>query len=141
MPNIILPPDYKPSEEEEYMNPNQLEYFRQKLVEWKGELLKESGETIDELREGGLNEHDLNDRASNETEKALELRTRDRMRKLIKKINQALGRIEDGTYGFCEETGDPIGLSRLEARPVTTLTVEAQERHERLEKTHTDDTI
>ena len=141
MPNVILPPDYKPSEDEEYMNPNQLEYFRQKLVEWKEELLKESGETIDDLREGGLNEPDLNDRASNETEKALELRTRDRMRKLIKKINQALGRIEDGTYGFCEETGDPIGLSRLEARLVTTLTVEAQERHERLEKTHTDDTI
>ena len=141
MPNIILPPDYKPSEDEEYMNPNQLEYFRQKLVEWKEELLKESGETIDDLREGGLNEPDLNDRDSNETEKALELRTRDRMRKLIKKINQALGRIEDGTYGFCEETGDPIGLNRLEARPVTTLTVEAQERHERLEKTHTDDTI
>lgn len=141
MPNVILPPDYKPSEDEEYMNPNQLEYFRQKLVEWKEELLKESGETIDDLREGGLNEPDLNDRASNETEKALELRTRDRMRKLIKKINQALGRIEDGTYGFCEETGDPIGLSRLEARPVTTLTIEAQERHERLEKTHTDDTI
>jgi len=141
MPNVILPPDYKPSEKEEYMNPQQLEYFRQKLVAWKEELLKESGETIDDLREGGLNEPDLNDRASNETEKALELRTRDRMRKLIKKINQALGRIEDGTYGFCEETGDPIGLSRLEARPVTTLTVEAQERHERLEKTHTDDTI
>ena len=132
MPNIILPPDYKPSEKEEYMCPNQLEYFRQKLVAWKEELLKESGETIEDLREGGLNEPDLNDRASNETEKALELRTRDRMRKLIKKINQALGRIEDGTYGFCEETGDPIGLSRLEARPVTTLTVEAQERHERL---------
>ena len=139
MPNVILPPDYKPSKDEEYMSPMQLEYFRQKLVAWKEDLLKESGVTIDDLKEGGLNEPDLNDRASNETEKALELRTRDRMRKLIKKINQALERIEDGSYGYCEETGDPIGLDRLEARPVTTLTVEAQERHERLEKTHADE--
>ena len=138
MPNIILPPDYKPSKTEEYMNPMQLEYFRQKLIAWKEDLLKESGRTIEELKEGGLNEPDLNDRASNETDTALELRTRDRMRKLIKKINQALERIEDGSYGYCEETGDPIGIDRLEARPVTTLTVEAQERHERLEKTHSD---
>ena len=139
MPNIVLPPDYKPSADEEYMSELQLEYFRQKLIAWKEELLKESGETIDDLKEGGLNEPDLNDRASNETEKALELRTRDRMRKLIKKINQALERIEDGSYGYCEETGDPIGLNRLEARPVTTMTIEAQERHERLEKTHSDE--
>ena len=139
MPNIVLPPDYKPTPDEEYMSELQLEYFRQKLITWKEELLKESGETIDDLKEGGLNEPDLNDRASNETEKALELRTRDRMRKLIKKINQALERIEDGSYGFCEETGDPIGLDRLEARPVTTMTVEAQERHERMEKTHADE--
>ncbi|MBE6449838.1 MAG: RNA polymerase-binding protein DksA [Alphaproteobacteria bacterium] len=139
MPNIVLPPDYKPSAKEEYMSEMQLEYFRQKLIAWKEELLKESGETIDDLKEGGLNEPDLNDRASNETEKALELRTRDRMRKLIKKINQALERIEDGSYGFCEETGDPIGLERLEARPVTTMTIEAQERHERMEKTHADE--
>ena len=139
MPNIVLPPDYKPSADEKYMSELQLEYFRQKLVAWKEELLKESKETIDDLKEGGLNEPDLNDRASNETEKALELRTRDRMRKLIKKINQALERIEDGSYGFCEETGDPIGLDRLEARPVTTMTIEAQERHERLEKTHSDE--
>ena len=139
MPNIVLPPDYKPSPDEEYMSELQLEYFRQKLISWKEELLKESGETIDDLKEGGLNEPDLNDRASNETEKALELRTRDRMRKLIKKINQALERIEDGSYGYCEETGDPIGLDRLEARPVTTMTIEAQERHERLEKTHSDE--
>lgn len=139
MPNIILPPDYKPSKDEEYMCPMQLEYFRQKLVNWKEELLKESGVTIEDLKEGGLNEPDLNDRASNETEKALELRTRDRMRKLIKKINQALERIEDGSYGYCEETGDPIGLDRLEARPVTTMTIEAQERHERMEKTHADE--
>ncbi len=141
MPNIVLPPDYKPSKDEVYMNPLHLEYFRQKLVEWKESLLKESGVTIEDLKEGGLNAPDLNDRASNETEKALELRTRDRMRKLIKKINQALDRIEDKSYGYCEETGDPIGLERLEARPVTTLTVEAQERHERLEKTHTNDTV
>lgn len=140
MPNIVLPPDYKPSKKEKYMNPNQLEYFRQKLIAWKEALLRESGVTIEDLKEGGLNEPDMNDRASNETEKALELRTRDRMRKLIKKINQALTRIDDGTYGYCEETGDPIGIARLEARPVTTLTIEAQERHERLEKTHTDDT-
>ena len=139
MPNIILPPDYKPSADEEYMCPTQLEYFRQKLVAWKEELLKESGVTIEDLKEGGLNEPDLNDRATNETEKALELRTRDRMRKLIKKINQALERIEDGSYGYCEETGDPIGLERLEARPVTTMTIEAQERHERMEKTHADE--
>ena len=139
MPNIVLPPDYKPSTDEEYMSELQLEYFRQKLIAWKEELLKESEETIDDLKEGGLNEPDLNDRASNETEKALELRTRDRMRKLIKKINQALERIEDGSYGYCEETGDPIGLDRLEARPVTTMTIEAQERHERLEKTHSDE--
>ena len=139
MPNVILPPDYKPSEDEKYMNPMHLEYFRQKLVNWREELLKESGVTLEELKEGGLNAPDMNDRASNETEKALELRTRDRMRKLIKKINQALGRIEDKTYGFCEETGEPIGLARLEARPVTTLTIEAQERHERLEKTHADE--
>ena len=113
MPNIVLPPDYKPSKDEEYMNPMQLEYFRQKLVEWRESLLKESGITIEDLKEGGLNEPDLNDRASNETEKALELRTRDRMRKLIKKINQALARIDEGTYGYCEETGDPIGWKRV----------------------------
>ena len=139
MPNVILPPDYHPSEKEEYMNPMQLEYFRQKLSREREDLLSKSQETLDSLKEGGLNAPDLNDRASNETEKALELRTRDRMRKLIKKIEQALARIDNGTYGYCEETGEPIGLARLEARPVTTLSIEAQERHERLEKTHTDD--
>ena len=138
MPNVILPPDYRPSEKEDYMNPMQLEYFRQKLVREREELLSKSQETLESLKEGGMNAPDLNDRASNETEKALELRTRDRMRKLIKKIEQALGRIDNGTYGYCEETGEPIGLARLEARPVTTLSIEAQERHERLEKTHTD---
>ena len=139
MPNVILPPDYRPSEKEEYMNPMQLEYFRQKLSREREDLLSKSQETLDSLKEGGLNAPDLNDRASNETEKALELRTRDRMRKRIKKIEQALARIDNGTYGYCEETGEPIGLARLEARPVTTLSIEAQERHERLEKTHTDD--
>ena len=139
MPNVILPPDYRPSEKEDYMNPMQLEYFRQKLVREREELLSKSQETLESLKEGGMNAPDLNDRASNETEKALELRTRDRMRKLIKKIEQALGRIDNGTYGYCEETGEPIGLARLEARPVTTLSIEAQERHERLEKTHTDE--
>ena len=131
MPNVILPPDYRPSEKEEYMNPMQLEYFRQKLSREREDLLSKSQETLDSLKEGGLNAPDLNDRASNETEKALELRTRDRMRKLIKKIEQALARIDNGTYGYCEETGEPIGLARLEARPVTTLSIEAQERHER----------
>ena len=139
MPNIILPPDYKPTKDEEYMSELQLEYFRQKLIAWKEELLKESGETIDDLKEGGLNEPDLNDRASNETEKALELRTRDRMRKLIKKINQALERIEDGSYGYCEETGDPIGIARLDARPIATLSLEAQEMHERRERVYRDE--
>ena len=136
---IVLPPDYKPSVEEEYMNEKQLEYFRQKLQAWKEELLKESEYTLQDLKETSLQEADPNDRASSETDQFLELRTRDRMRKLIKKIDSALKRIADGTYGYCEETGEPIGLGRLEARPVTTLCIEAQERHERNEKTHTDD--
>jgi len=134
MPMITLPPDYKPSVKEEYMNEKQLEYFRQKLIRWKEELLKDSQNTLTDLKETSLNEPDLNDRASNETDQSLELRTRDRMRKLIVKIDQALKRIEDGTYGYCEETGEPIGLGRLEARPVATLSIEAQERHERKEK-------
>lgn len=136
---ITLPPDYKPSKKEDYMNEKQLEYFRQKLLAWRGELVKESSETLQELKETTLNEPDMNDRASNETDQSLELRTRDRMRKLIKKINQALDRIENGNYGYCEETGEPIGLARLEARPVATLSIEAQERHERKEKTQADD--
>ncbi len=135
MPAIVLPPDYKPSKKEEYMNENQLEYFRQKLVQWKEDLLRDSANTLTDLKETALNEPDLNDRASNETDQSLELKTRDRMRKLIKKIDQALARIENGTYGYCEETGEPIGLARLEARPVATLCIEAQERHERSEKT------
>lgn len=139
---VILPPDYKPSEQEEYMNELQLEYFRQKLVNWKKSLLAQSKDTLDELvTQGGLNQPDQNDRASLETDKALELRTRDRARKLISKIDEALKRIEDGEYGYCEDTGEPIGLARLEARPIATLSIEAQERHERMEKTYDDDSV
>jgi DnaK suppressor protein len=136
---VILPEGYKPSETEEYMNPNQLEYFRRKLIDWKESLLKGSEETMDNLKEENLAIADMNDRASAETDRSFELRTRDRMRKLIHKINEALARIEDGSYGYCEETGEPIGLRRLEARPIATFSIEAQERHERLEKTKSDD--
>ncbi len=135
----LLSPDYRPSEKEPFMNPVQLEYFRQKLLAWKGELLRESGETLSHLQEESLSEPDLADRASLETDRSLELRTRDRERKLIQKIDEALGRIEDGSYGYCEETGEPISLKRLEARPIATLSLEAQERHERMERTHRDD--
>jgi RNA polymerase-binding transcription factor len=136
---ITLPPDYAPSDAEEFMNPMQVEYFRQKLLRWRTELLKEANGTLASLSEGGIHEADITDRASVETDRALELRTRDRARKLIGKIDQALARIESGTYGFCEETGEPIGLKRLEARPIATLSIEAQERHERMEKVHRDD--
>ncbi len=136
---VILPPDYKPSANEEYMNDMQLEYFRQKLLEWKKSLLGQSKDTLEDLRQGGLNQPDQIDRASLESDKALELRTRDRARKLISKIDEALKRIEDGVYGYCEETGEPIGIERLEVRPVATLSVEAQERHERMEKTYDDE--
>lgn len=136
---INLPPDYRPSEKEPFMNSRQLEYFRRKLNQWRVELLKESEVTLESLQEGGLQEPDLADRASAEMERALELRTRDRARKLIAKIDSALQRIEDGSYGFCEETGDPISLKRLEARPIATLSIEAQERHERMERTHRSD--
>ncbi len=137
--SVILPPDYRPSNDEEYMNEFQVEYFRRKLMEWKKSLLAQSQDTLEELRQGGLNQPDELDRASMETDKALDLRTRDRARKLISKINDALKRIEDGTYGYCEETGEPIGVERLEARPVATLSIEAQERHERMEKTYSED--
>ncbi len=137
--SIILPPDYKPSADEEYMNDMQLEYFRQKLLAWKKSLLEQSQDTLDDLRQGGLNQPDEIDRASLETDKSLDLRTKDRARKLIVKINAALERIEDGSYGYCEETGEPIGLERLEARPIATLSIEAQERHERMEKTYDDE--
>jgi DnaK suppressor protein len=136
---ITLPPDYRPSEGEEFMNPLQLEYFRQKLLRWRADLLREADGTLASLSEGGIHEADITDRASVETDRALELRTRDRARKLISKINQALARVETGTYGFCEETGEPIGLKRLEARPIATLSIEAQERHERMERVHRDD--
>lgn len=136
---VILPPDYVPSPDEEYMNDLQVEYFRQKLLAWKKSLLNQSQDTLEDLRQGGLNQPDDIDRASMETDKALDLRTKDRARKLISKINDALKRIEDGTYGYCEETGEPIGLERLEARPVATLSIEAQERHEHMEKTYDDE--
>lgn len=136
---VILSPDYVPSPDEEYMNDLQVEYFRQKLLAWKKSLLNQSQDTLEDLRQGGLNQPDDIDRASMETDKALDLRTKDRARKLISKINDALKRIEDGTYGYCEETGEPIGLERLEARPVATLSIEAQERHERMEKTYDDE--
>ena len=134
-----LPPDYRPSDGEEFMNPLQLEYFRQKLLRWRLELLEESSETLIHLKEESLSEPDITDRASLETERSLELRTRDRERKLIAKIDAALERIEDGTYGYCEETDEPISLRRLEARPIATLSLEAQERHERMERTHRED--
>ena len=140
-PLITLPQDYKPSESEEYMNPMQLEYFRQKLVVWRKSLLVQAEDTLEDLRQGGLNQPDELDRASIETDKRLDLRTKDRARKLINKIDEALKRIEDGTYGYCEETGEPIGINRLEARPVATLSIEAQEKHERLEKTYDDEAI
>lgn len=129
-----LPADYKPTEKEAYMNPKQLEYFRQKLVAWKEELLEESKETLGHLKEESWNEPDLNDRATVETDAALELRTRERYLKLISKIDEALIRIEKGEYGYCSVTGEPIGIKRLEARPIATMSIAAQEEHERQEK-------
>jgi DnaK suppressor protein len=131
--------EYHPSEDEPFMNDRQLEYFKQKLLGWKEDILRESRETVTHLQAETENHPDLADRASSETDRALELRTRDRQRKLIAKIDDALRRIEDGAYGFCEETGEPITLARLEARPIATLSLEAQERHERRERVHRDD--
>jgi DnaK suppressor protein len=131
--------EYRPSEDEPFMNPKMLEYFRQKLLRWRAELLAESTETLQHLKDESLLKPDLTDRAALETDRAIELRTRDRERKLIAKIDAALRRIGEGTYGFCEETDEPIGLRRLEARPIATLSLEAQERHERMERTHRDD--
>jgi RNA polymerase-binding transcription factor len=139
MGKIELPRDYKPSSNEEYMNPQQLEYFRAKLELWKEGLIKESLNTMEHLKEEDWQKPDVNDRASIEADTAFELRTRDRYRKLIDKINSALDRVEDGEYGYCEETGEKIGLKRLEARPVATLTIDAQERHESYERQHCDD--
>ena len=130
---------YRPREDEPFMNERQLEYFRLKLLDWKEDILRESRETLSHLQTDTENHPDLADRASSETDRALELRTRDRQRKLISKIDEALRRIEDGVYGYCEETGEPIGLQRLEARPIATLSLEAQERHERRERVHRDD--
>jgi len=134
-----LPKKYKPTEKEPFMNARQREYFRRKLLSWREELLRESSETIKNLQEESLAEPDMADRASLEADRALELRTRDRQRKLISKIDEALDRLDDGSYGYCEETGEPISLRRLEARPIATLSVEAQERHERMERTRRDD--
>ncbi|MBP2311913.1 RNA polymerase-binding protein DksA [Azospirillum soli] len=139
MTSPLLPKNYTPSEDEEFMNPAMREYFRQKLLRWRAELLAESNETLNSLQEGGIQEPDIADRASAETDRALELRTRDRERKLISKIDAALERIQDGSYGYCEETGEPISVRRLDARPIATLSLEAQERHERMERTQRDD--
>lgn len=132
-------PDYRPTEDEPFMNERQLEYFKKKLLDWKEDILRESRETVVHLQAETENHPDLADRASSETDRALELRTRDRQRKVISKIDEALRRIEEGVYGYCEETGEPIGLARLEARPIATLGLEAQERHERRERVHRDD--
>lgn len=138
--SALVPQNYKPTDEEEFMNPVMKEYFRQKLISWREELLKELEETIhNTLQSTELQKPDLADRASAETDHALELRTRDRERKLITKINEALLRIDDDTYGYCEETGEPITVGRLDARPIATLSLEAQERHERMERTHRDE--
>jgi DnaK suppressor protein len=131
--------NYKPSDKEPFMNERQREYFRAKLFAWREDILKEAKETLQHLQEENQNHPDIADRASSETDRAIELRARDRQRKLIAKIDEALGRLEDGTYGFCEETGEPISLRRLEARPIATLSVEAQERHERRERVYRDD--
>jgi DnaK suppressor protein len=136
---VLKQGEYRPSEDEPFMSERQLEYFKQKLLDWKEDILRESRETVTHLQLETENHPDLADRASSETDRALELRTRDRQRKLISKIDDALRRIEDGIYGFCEETGEPIGIARLEARPIATLSVEAQERHERRERVHRDD--
>ncbi len=131
--------NYRPSDKEPFMNERQREYFRAKLLAWREDILKEAKETLQHLQEENQNHPDLADRASSETDRAIELRARDRQRKLIAKIDEALGRIDDGSYGYCEETGEPISLRRLEARPIATLSVEAQERHERREKVYRDD--
>jgi DnaK suppressor protein len=137
---IQLKANYRPTESETFMNPRMKEYFRRKLLAWKDEILRESNQTLQHLQEDTSQEPDIADRASTETDRALELRTRDRQRKLISKIDAAMKRIDDGSYGYCEETGEPISLKRLEARPIATLSIEAQERHERRERTHRDDT-
>ena len=136
---IILEADYKPSDDEPFMNDRQREYFRGKLLVWKDEILREAKETLVTLQKESENHPDIADRASSETDRAIELRARDRQRKLIAKIDAAMARIDDGSYGYCEETGEPISLKRLEARPIATLSIEAQERHERNERVYRDD--
>ncbi|WP_035098887.1 RNA polymerase-binding protein DksA [Devosia sp. LC5] len=139
MSSVVDLVEYRPSDDEPFMNPRQREYFRAKLNTWKDEILRESRETLANLQEESQNHPDMADRASSESDRSLELRTRDRQRKLISKIDAALKRIDDGTYGYCEETGDPIGLARLDARPTATLSLEAQEMHERREKVYRDE--
>ena len=137
--SAVAEAEYRPTENEPFMNPRQRDYFRKKLETWKEDILRESRETLENLQEESQNHPDMADRASSESDRALELRTRDRQRKLISKIDAALKRIEDGTYGYCEETGDPIGIARLDARPIATLSLEAQEMHERREKVYRDE--
>ena len=136
---VFLPEDYHPAEDEPFMNERQLEYFRRKLIIWKQELLDQSAETIEGLQDSARNVPDIADRASEETDRALELRTRDRQRKLVSKIDAALRRSDENEYGYCEMTGEPISLKRLDARPIATMTLEAQEKHERRERVHRDE--
>ncbi len=136
---FFLPDDYRPAEDEPFMNERQLEYFRRKLLTWRADILADSKDTIEGLQDSTRNIPDVADRASEETDRALELRTRDRQRKLVSKIDSALRRIEDGEFGYCSVTGEPISLKRLDARPIATMSLEAQERHERREKVHRDD--
>ena len=139
MSKIFIDEGYRPSEDEAFMNDRQREYFRRKLIKWKGDILREAQETLTTLQTENENHPDIADRASSETDRAIELRARDRQRKLIAKIDSALHRLDEGTYGYCEETGEPIALKRLDARPIATLSIEAQERHERREKVYRDD--
>lgn len=136
---VFLPEDYRPADNEPFMNERQTEYFRRKLLNWKAELLEDSRDTVAGMKDQTRNIPDVADRASEETDRALELRTRDRQRKLVSKIDAALRRIDEGEYGYCEITGEPISLKRLDARPIATMSLEAQERHERREKVHRDD--
>ncbi len=136
---VFLPDDYRPAEDEPFMNDRQVEYFRRKLNAWKLELMSDTRDTVQGMKDQTRNIPDIADRASEETDRALELRTRDRQRKLISKIDAALRRLDEGEYGWCEETGEPIGVARLEARPIATLSLDAQERHERRERVHRDD--
>ncbi|GLK82538.1 MULTISPECIES: RNA polymerase-binding protein DksA [Ancylobacter] len=137
--SVVIDEEYRPREDEPFMNERQREYFRLKLLQWKDDILREAKETLQHLQDENQNHPDIADRASSETDRAIELRARDRQRKLIAKIDAALERIDDGSYGYCEETGDPISLKRLEARPIATLSIEAQERHERRERVYRDD--